>query len=552
MAKVFTIAEGLENMGAIRTGGQGSVYKGKRMSEMFVAVKLLPTPIHVESEDDKNYRDFRNEVEKLKMVNEEPNPHVVKILNSGITESGSLPFIEMEFIDGPDLEDLLKSPHDPVFLISEIIKVANQLANALGHCHKFGVKHGDIKSNNVKFNIHTDNYILLDFGLAIMSDEQRRSSLKHAGAVEFMAPEQNEGTILFQSDIYGYGIILFQLIAGTVPYPLKDNGKSAHNMVMISHMETPLPDVLELREKHFPADWPAEKKEQEIQVPEWLINVMKKCLEKNADDRFADGTILYQTILQQNSAAALKNDLEGASVMQAEIERLHALVLQEQEKAASNERQVLMLKEEIAEKAEEISTLTRNRVNPVEIQGTTQAITAKPAFSILIGLLIFFCGAGAYWLLSGKTTRSTRTVANGDSARTPKALVKPIQNGPEHLAHRKIKTASPDTAVKIKPQQSTAMLPVRENNPGDSTETTNSNRGKSDIGKVFTLAGSFAYFHNSPDEATRRNAFINRWNYARLTALDDVNGFIYVIYKNDEGQITKGWLNKKDLKIVRK
>src|SRR4028118_968918 len=144
MAKVFTITEGLENMGALKTGGQGSVYKGRRIGEIISAVKLLPTPIHNENNDDKNFRDFQNEVEKLKKVNEKPNPNVVKILNSGITESGSLPFIEMEFIEGPDLEELLKPPHDPVFNVREVIKVADHLSSALAHCHKVGVKHGDI------------------------------------------------------------------------------------------------------------------------------------------------------------------------------------------------------------------------------------------------------------------------------------------------------------------------------------------------------------------------------------------------------------------------
>jgi len=55
-------------MGALRTGGQGSVYKGKRMGSIISAVKLLPTPIHTENKDDKNFRDFQNEVEKLKKV----------------------------------------------------------------------------------------------------------------------------------------------------------------------------------------------------------------------------------------------------------------------------------------------------------------------------------------------------------------------------------------------------------------------------------------------------------------------------------------------------
>ena len=58
MSKVFTIAEGLENMGAIRSGGQGSVYKGRRIGEIISAIKLLPTPIFSQTEEDKHYLDF--------------------------------------------------------------------------------------------------------------------------------------------------------------------------------------------------------------------------------------------------------------------------------------------------------------------------------------------------------------------------------------------------------------------------------------------------------------------------------------------------------------
>src|SRR3954466_11667663 len=129
MGKVFTITEGLQNLGALKTGGQGSVYKARRNGEIITAVKLLPTPIHNESMDDKHYTAFQNEVQKLKKVNEVPNPNVVKIISSGITETGSLPFIEMEFIEGPDLEELLKPPHDALFSIKETIRVAEDLAN---------------------------------------------------------------------------------------------------------------------------------------------------------------------------------------------------------------------------------------------------------------------------------------------------------------------------------------------------------------------------------------------------------------------------------------
>ena len=293
MSKVFTITEGLENMGALRTGGQGSVYKGRRMGPVISAVKLLPTPIHTEDSNDKNFRNFQNEVEKLKKVNEIPNPNVVKIFNSGLTESGSFPYIEMEFIEGPDLEELLKPPHDGIFTLKEARKLAEHLSNALSHCHKIGVKHGDVKSNNVKLNINSGNYVLLDFGLAIMSDEQRRTSIRHAGAIEFMAPEQNTGAMLFQTDVYSYGIILFELLAGQVPFPLKDSGETSRNTVMVAHMESPVPDLMELRSKNLPTTWSKEKREQEMRVPNWLLKLIATCLEKKPENRYPNGIALH-------------------------------------------------------------------------------------------------------------------------------------------------------------------------------------------------------------------------------------------------------------------
>ena len=325
MARVFTITSGVENMGAMKTGGQGSVYKGKRMGEIYTAIKILPTPIHSESIEDKNFNAFQNEVEKLKRVNEEANPNIVKIISSGITDSGNLPFIEMEFIEGPDLEELIRPPHEPIFTLKEVIKVAEQLSNALSHCHKQDVKHGDIKSNNVKFNTQTGNYVLLDFGLAIMSDEQRRSSLRHAGAIEFMAPEQNEGQMLFETDVYSFGIVLFELLGGEVPFPLNDKGETARNHVMVAHMEKAPPDVLALRKAALPAFWQDKKKQAEMQVPQWLVQLIYKCLQKKPADRFANGMELHQYIATNSVLSFQSNPLPiNITALQQEVFTLRA------------------------------------------------------------------------------------------------------------------------------------------------------------------------------------------------------------------------------------
>jgi serine/threonine-protein kinase len=371
MGRVFTIADGLENMGALRTGGQGSVYKARRMGPIISAVKILPTPIHAESADDSNYSNFQNEVEKLKKVNEAPNPNVVKILNSGITESGSLPFIEMEFIEGPDLEELLKPPHTAIFTIKEVIKLADQLAGALAHCHNVGVKHGDIKSNNVKFNIHSGNYVLLDFGLSVMSDEQRRSSMRHAGAVEFMAPEQNEGRMLFQTDIYSYGVVLYELLAGQVPFPLKDNGETARNSVMISHLESKAPDLLALRRQHLPENWSQSRQDLEMQVPGWLLKMISICLEKSPEKRYSNGIELQEAIVINNIIAGRHEQEDNViTVLQTENEQLQAMLLQYQQNAITIKRSFITI--------------------------------PKSAFTLLIVLLVSAVTFGGYTILSKK------------------------------------------------------------------------------------------------------------------------------------------------------
>ncbi len=296
MSKVFTIADGLQNLGALRTGGQGSVYKGMRMGPIYSAIKLIPTPIYVEDDSDKNYQNFLNEVTKLQKVNEKPSPNVVKILSSGVTESGSFPYIEMEYIDGPELSELLLPPNQKVFGIKELLKVTEQLASALAHCHSVGVKHGDLKSNNVKYNVHTANYVLLDFGLAIMSDEQRRTSIRHAGAIEFMAPEQHEGKMLMQTDVYSFGIILYELLAGQVPFPLDSNGETGRNSVMLGHLEKEVPNALQLRKENLKGTVSDDVLKEEMQVPHWLLNVIDRCVQKKPEDRYANGMELYKAV----------------------------------------------------------------------------------------------------------------------------------------------------------------------------------------------------------------------------------------------------------------
>ena len=538
MGKIFTITEGLENMGAIRTGGQGSVYKGRRQGEIVSAVKLLPTPIHTEDQQDKNYRDFHNEVEKLKKVNEVPNPNVVKILSSGLTESGSFPFIEMEFIEGSDLEDLLQPPNDPVFSIQELIKVANQLSNALAHCHKVGIKHGDIKSNNVKFNAHTGNYILLDFGLAIMSDEQRRTSLRHAGAVEFMAPEQNEGQMFFQSDVYSFGVILYELLAGSVPFPLNDRGETARNKVMLSHMEETPPDVLELRRQILPQSWSAERRESQMRVPVWVLEVIAKCLQKDPSRRFKDGVDLQENIIHNYTAETGNSE-----------------VLASRYNVLQKENQDLKEKLSILENRDrsQDSRITKNYVNPNVIS------LSKPVYYGILLCLFGLIAFSAYSYYNRTPTIQDSQVANSVEAVGMDSTS--VTEEREQKAKDDFDKQIRATIDSVQNADSNSNVGTDQGEPvdgegqagqiaGPDPASTDSENDGSQRSAKYTLSATRAYFYDNSNERSRRNSFLAKWNSPELTAIDEKNGFIYVEFFTINGEITKGWLRKRDLRRI--
>lgn len=507
MGKLFTITEGLENMGAVKTGGQGSVYKTRRTGSIITAVKLLPTPIYSESADDKNFSDFQAEVQKLRRVSEKPCINVVKILASGITETGNLPFIEMEYIEGPDLEDLLKPPHDPVFTIKETIKVAEQISNALAHCHRLGIRHGDVKSNNIKWNIHTSNYVLLDFGLALMSDEQRRTSLRQAGAVEFMAPEQTEGKLLFETDVYSFGIILYELLAGSVPFPLRSGTELARNQVLLAHLEQPLPNLLSKRKAALPATWPAQKQLSEAAVPHWLLQLVEQCLAKKPEQRFENGVALQEYIathatnataspIQSKSLAVEEPSLKS---LRRERDQLQKRNTQLEKNTGTAAQEIAVLKNTLGNREAELATLRK----ALDQQPGT-GFRRKRSFAVILFWMFLAAVAGFIF-------RSTF------NDRMPVQQQQPV--------------ASQQT------QQPTNASPQPE-------VIQNRNIGQ------FKVQREKAYFHNEPDPATRRNAYLLPNTGTVINGWDERNGFIYTEYTNSRGQLSKGWLQRSDLQTL--
>lgn len=533
MAKIFTITEGLENLGALKSGGQGSVYKARKTGEIITAIKILPTPIASESEDDKHFISFQNEVQKLKKVNEIPNPNVVSIIASGITSSGNLPYIEMEYIEGPDLGELLKPPYDPVFTVKETIKVADQLANALAHCHRANIKHGDVKSNNIKFSQRSGNYILLDFGLSVMSDEQRRTSIRYAGAIEFMAPEQSSGETLTETDVYSFGIILFELLAGTVPFPLMNKGEMARNAVMVAHMETLPPDVISLRRQAIPGSWSNDKQQREMEVPVWLLSTIYKCLEKDPAKRFKNGSALQEfihlgTITEErkkgisNPAGETAKALVDESILRKEILTLQANLSEKEELLKDLQYQVDTKDRELIEAQHDASKRKG-------VSGTLFFLV----FIVALGLAGFAAYDRLYLPVKSippdtvlqtysevpKIADST-TITSDKSIKKVKGKVKKnINTIPRPASHRPRRTLAPG-----------------------SDSTTGKHHFHS--GNKYTILHT-AYFYDSPDRSQLSEVYLTPGD-AALTLSDEFGEFRYAVFIDENGKKIKGWLLKKD------
>jgi eukaryotic-like serine/threonine-protein kinase len=531
MAKVFTITEGLENLGALKSGGQGSVYKARRGGELVTAVKILPTPISSESDDDKNFISFQNEVQKLKKVNETHNPNVVGIITSGITSSGNLPFIEMEYIEGPDLAELLKPPYEPVFSIREATRVAQHLSSALAHCHKADVKHGDIKTNNVKFNERTNNYMLLDFGLSVMSDEQRRTSMRYAGAIEFMAPEQSAGETLFETDIYSFGIILFELLSGSVPFPLLNKGEMARNAVMVAHMENPVPDLLPGRRQVISGLWNNDKIESEMKVPAWMTAMIYRCLEKSPDKRFRNGTELKNFIgagiAEEEGSKMLSSIFVQEPVFVPVDESKYQKQIQKLEvQAMEKDRLINELKYQIETKDRELYQLNLERYNSPKKRGISTI-----AFFFVFTLALALGGYNVY--------HSFVKPAKADIPAVPAQAENKISSSIDSFAAAKTKPVK-----KIKPKTKTtgAMNVANKKTGSPSNGDREFARSTPNRYKVTHTA----FFYAQPDKNSRNNYYVTVGD-AVLTALNEKDDFVYVEFVSSQGRAVKGWLSKKDL-----
>ncbi|MFH1491228.1 MAG: FHA domain-containing serine/threonine-protein kinase [Pseudomonadota bacterium] len=241
-------------------GAMGVVYKGISLeTEESVAIKTLRQDLLSGSERVSVMDRFKREA-SISM--EMKHPNIVRVLDSGQEDEDV--FLAMELIQGKELKDLMGEA-DPIPLDS-VVKIMEQLLDALGHAHKQGVVHRDIKPANIM--VQDDLSIkVTDFGIARMES----SEMTHAGTIlgtpAFMSPEQIiGGPVDGRADIFSAGIVLYQLLTGQKPF----TGQLTSIMYKILNETPPAPSLRNAR------------------VPAAFDGVVMKAIAKDRDERFDD------------------------------------------------------------------------------------------------------------------------------------------------------------------------------------------------------------------------------------------------------------------------
>ncbi len=161
------------------------------------------------------------------------HPHILPLYDFGETEN--FRFLTMRYVTGGSLAQ--RMARDPL-PISEVLRLITAIAETLDYIHDQNVVHRDLKPGNILLDAQSAPY-LTDFGLAKELSEETKQIHSAAGTLTYMPPEQfTGGVITRRSDLYSFGMMLFQLFAGDLPY----EGKVAFGLRQISSPEK-LPDV---------------------------------------------------------------------------------------------------------------------------------------------------------------------------------------------------------------------------------------------------------------------------------------------------------------------
>ncbi|MBD7914113.1 Stk1 family PASTA domain-containing Ser/Thr kinase [Clostridium sp. Sa3CUN1] len=213
----------------IGEGGMSEVYKAKcNKLNRFVAVKILKKQF---ADNEEIAQKFKREATAIANLSD---TNIVNILDVGTQED--IDYIVMEYVSGKTLKELIN--YSGKLSYTTAIKIALQIAKALDCAHRNNIIHRDIKPQNILVT-EAGEVKVTDFGIAKSTDSQTiTNTTSIIGSAHYLSPEQAKGTYIdFRSDIYSFGIVLYEMVTGRLPF----EGDSPVTVALKHLQEEPVP-----------------------------------------------------------------------------------------------------------------------------------------------------------------------------------------------------------------------------------------------------------------------------------------------------------------------
>ena len=388
-----------QSLGVIGRGAFATIYKVKHLNLEYVrALKVLKDD--VVSEEDKAYKTFVKECRVLLKIGNGCHPNIVRIYQPRLVDNRAM--VEMDYVNGCTLLDYLKE--NKFMPIDEVMRMVEQIGGALAYCHhdiyldqmsaqednlkidpsdarryliddakrqelidKYQVIHNDLHSNNVMRRNYDGNFVLLDFGLSIQDHQAVKSSSRQGGAPEYKSPEKwdNDNVETTQNDIYSFGVLMYEALAGRVPFELdaetfQSDELKALNTIRKQHCEQAPPPLEPMRRQAYLAAHP-EAGSWSKDYPEWLEKMVMKCLAKDPGERYADAKELMEDFNRHCPGEGAWDTDEVFEVSEVDVEP----VVLNDEGLAALQRENSSLKKDLANRMALIASL-REKNNDLE------------------------------------------------------------------------------------------------------------------------------------------------------------------------------------------